>query len=87
MGYSTISFYPVSQDTIRTVTEFVKFRHNNLPVEMCILGDIFKTKVDKVLCDIEGVKTYIENILVLSKDRFSKQIKTLSIIFGRLCTV
>ena len=46
--------------------------------------DIFQAKVDKLLGDIEGVKTYIDDILVLGKDTFEKHIEQLRIIFGRL---
>ena len=42
---------------------------------MCALGDIFQAKLDKLLGDIEGVKRYIDNILVLIKYIFSKHIK------------
>ena len=41
-------------------------------------------KVDKILGDIEGVKTYIDDILVLGKDSFEKHIEQLIIIFGRM---
>ena len=51
---------------------------------MCASGDIFQAKVYKMLGDIEVVKTYINNILVLSKERFSNHIEQLMIIFGRL---
>ena len=37
--------------------------------------DIFQAKVDKLLGDIEGVKTYIGDILVLIKDSFEKHIE------------
>ena len=51
---------------------------------MCASGDISKAKVDKLLCDIEGVKTYMDDILVLSKAKISKHIEQLSVIFVRL---
>ena len=35
---------------------------------MCISGDILKAKVGELLGDIDGVKTYIGNILFLRKD-------------------
>ena len=41
-------------------------------------------KVDKLLGDIEGIKRYIYNILVLSKYIFEKHIEQLRIIFGIL---
>ena len=51
---------------------------------MCASGDIFQAKIDKLLSDIKGVKTYINYILVLSKERFEKHIDQLRIIFSRL---
>ena len=51
---------------------------------MCSSGDIFQAKVDYLLGDIEGIKTYINYILVLRKESFSKHIEQLRIIFGIL---
>ena len=50
------------------VTGFGKWRYNCLLMGTCTLGDIFQEKVDKLIGYIEGVKTYIDDILVLSKD-------------------
>ena len=66
------------------VTEFGKFRYNCLLMGMCDLGDILQAKVNNLIGDIEGVKTYIDNILFLRKERLSKHIEHLSIIFGVL---
>ena len=35
---------------------------------MCSLVNIFQAKFDELLGDIEGVKTYIDDKIVLSKD-------------------
>ena len=51
---------------------------------MCAYGDIFQSKVDEILSDIKGVKTYIDDILVLGKDSFENHIEHPRIIFGRL---
>ena len=48
-------------------------------------GDIFQTKVDKLLGDFDGIKTYIDDIIVLGKDSFENHIEQMRIIFGRLC--
>ena len=66
------------------VTEFGKFRYNRAPRGMCALGDIFQAKADDLLDDIEGVKTYIDDILFLRKDILFKHIEQLRIIFGIL---
>ena len=84
MGYYTIRLSPTSQDMTTIVTEFGKFRYNRLPIGMCASGDIIQDKVDKLLGDIKGVKTYINDILVLNKDSYENHMDQLRIIFGRL---
>ena len=68
MGYYTIILSPDSQDMTTIVTEFGEFGYNRLPMGMCASGEIFQSKVDKLLGDTDGVKTYIDDILVLSKE-------------------
>ena len=52
---------------------------------VCALWETFsKAKVNKLIGDIEGVKTYIDDILLLVKDSFENHIDHLIIIFGRL---
>ena len=36
------------------VTEFGKFRYNRVPVGICTSGDIFQSKLDELIGDIEG---------------------------------
>ena len=84
MGYYTINPSSVSQYMTTIVTEFGKFKYNRLSMGMWASGDILQAKVDGLLGDIEGVKTYIDDILVLSKDSFENHIDKLMIIFGRL---
>ena len=84
MGYDTIRLSPASQDMATIVTEFGKLRYNRLPMGMCASGDIFQAKEDELNGDIKGVKTYIDDIIVLGKDSFEKHIEQLIIIFGIL---
>ena len=72
MGYYTIRLLTDSQYMPAIVNEFGKFKYNRFPIGMCALVDIFQVKVDELLGDIEGVKTYIDDILVLIKENFSK---------------
>ena len=51
---------------------------------MCALGYIFQAKVYKILGDIEGIKNYIYDILVLSKEIFANHIDQIRVIFARL---
>ena len=71
------------QDKTTIVDEFGKFRYNCLPMGMCTSGDIFQSKSDKLISDIEVVKMCIDDILVLRKDCVIKHIEHLRMIFGR----
>ena len=84
MGYNNIRLSLASQNMTKIATEFGKFIYNRLPVGMCALGDLFHAKVYKLLGDIKGVKTYIDDILVFIKDSFEKHIDQMIIIFGIL---
>ena len=51
---------------------------------ICASGDILQAKLDKLLGDIEVVKTYINDILILGNDSFENHIEHLIIILVRL---
>jgi Reverse transcriptase (RNA-dependent DNA polymerase). len=84
MGYYTIRLTPGAKDLTTIVTEFGKFRYNILPMGMCCSGDVFQAKVDQLLGDIEGIKTYIDDILVISKGSFDDHLKQLDTCFKRI---
>ena len=74
MGYYTISIYYASKDMTKIDTKFGKFRYNRLPMGMCASGDISKSKIDELLDDLEGVNSYINDIIILGKDSFETRI-------------
>ena len=87
MGYYNIRLLPTSQDMTTFVTEFGKFKYNCPLMGMCASWDILKDKVDKMIGDTDGVKKYIDDILVLRKKSFYTHIEQPGIIFGRLSAV
>ena len=84
MGYYTIQLDAKSKDITTIVTEFGKFRYNVLPMGLVSSGDIFQAKVNELLGDIEGVKAYIDDILVLNKGTFKDHVAQLRICFQRI---
>ena len=74
MGYYNIRLSTASQYITIIVTEFGKFGSNNFPMGMCTLLGNFQTNINKLIGDIKGIKTYIGNIIVLSKDIFENHI-------------
>ena len=77
---------PTTQDMTTIATEFGIFRYNRILMSICNSRYILQAKVDKILGDIEGAKTYIDDILVLIKDCFMNHIEQLRIIFRRFCS-
>ena len=74
MGYYTIRIPTASQDMTMIVTVFGKSEFNRLYMGMWASGYMQQAKVDKLLGNRKGVKTYINDIIVLSKERFSNHI-------------
>ena len=74
MGYYTIQIDAKPKDIMTIVTEFRKFQYNVLPMEMVISGDIFQTKVNELIENIEVVKSYIDDMLVINKVTFADQV-------------
>ena len=65
MRYYTIGISPASQDMMTIVIEFGEINYNHLPMVICASGDILYPKVDNLIYDTKGVKTYIDDISVL----------------------
>ncbi len=85
MGYYSIQLDVESKDITTIVTEFGKFRYNVLPMGLVSSGgDIFQAKVNELLGDIEGVKAYIDDILVLNKGTFKDHVDQLCTCFQRI---
>ena len=53
-------------------------------MDIWALGGMFQYKLYKIICDIKGVKLYINDLLVLINDNFYKHIYQLIFVFGRL---
>ena len=83
MGYYTIPLAECSKDVTTIVTEFGKFRYTCLPMGMVISGDVFQSKVYDLIGDIEGVRTYIDDILCIGKGTFAQHINQLEEVFRR----
>ena len=50
---------------------------------MIISGDVFQSKVYDLIGDINGVRTYIDDILCIGKGTFEENINQLEEIFSR----
>ena len=69
------------------VTELGKFRYNLLPMGMFASRGISQPKLDKLLGDIKGVKTYIDDIIVLGKDTFENHMEQMALSHKLSCSL
>ena len=69
---------------ITIVTEYGKLGYNFLAMGICTPGGIFQDKLYNLIGYVKGVKIHINNLLLLSKESFTKRILQLRIIVGIL---
>ena len=65
--YHTIVLLPESCDLTTIVSESGKLIYNKVPMGLWYSGEIFQAKVYEFLSDIEGFKTYIDDIIVIGE--------------------
>ena len=70
MGYYHIRLSNEAADICTIITEFGKYRYKRLPMGVTCSPDIFQAKTYDLLGDIEGLKAYIDDILVVEKGTF-----------------
>lgn len=81
MGYYHIRLSEKSSDICTIVTNFGKFRYRRLSMGVSGSPDIFQAKIYKLMGDLEGVKAYIDDILVINRGSFSQHLEQLEDIF------
>jgi len=74
MGYYTVRLSPEASDMCTIVTEFGKFRYPRLPMGVSCSPDIFQSKIDELLGDLDYIKAYLDDVLVLSKGTFTEHL-------------
>ena len=70
MGYYHIELSPRSKELCTLVFPFGKYEMQRLPMGLCNSPDIFQEKMSELMQDLDFVRTYIDNLLVLTKGSF-----------------
>ena len=84
MGYYHLSLDRESSEMCTIVTEFGKFRYKRLPMGVSCAPDIFQSKMNGLLGDIEGVRAYLDDILILSKSNYTDHLVQVEQVFDRM---
>ena len=84
MGYYHIELSPTSKRLCTLVFPFGKYEMQRLPMGLCNSPDIFQEKMSELFDGLEFVRTYIDDLLCLTKGDFSDHLEKLERILHRL---
>ena len=84
MGYYHIELSPQSKQLCTLVFPFGKYEMQRLPMGLCNSPDIFQEKMSELMADLEFVRTYIDDLLCLTKGTFDDHLEKLERVLLRV---
>jgi hypothetical protein len=84
MGYYHIGLTTYASILCTVVLPWVKYEYVTLLKGLCNSPDIFQEKMSESMYDLEFARTYLDDILVVSKDTFENHFIHLEELFTRL---
>jgi hypothetical protein len=84
MGYYHIRLDPSSKQLCTIVLPFGKYEYQAIPMGLCNSPDIFQEKMSELMDGLEFVRTYIDDLLCLTKGSFDDHLAKLEHILQRL---
>ena len=84
MGYYNITVSDESKKLLTITTPWGKYEYNRLPMGVSIAPDVFQDRICQLFEDIESVRAYIDDLLVVSHGSFEEHIEELDTVMKRL---
>ena len=84
MGYFTVRLDPDSQKICTIITPWGKYQYLRLPMGVNVSPDIFQEKMSILMDGLEFVRTYLDDLLVISNSTFEDHLHQLSTVLRRL---
>ena len=84
MGYYHITLCPVSWKLCTIVLPWGKFEYQKLPMGLCNSPDIFQEKMNELFHDLEYVRAYIDDLLIISNSSFQDHLNKVKIVLNKL---
>jgi len=83
MGYYHIRLDPASKQLCTIVLPFGKAVYQAIPMGLCNSPDIFQEKMSELMDGLAFVRTYIDDLLCLTKGTFSDHLKKVELVLQR----
>ena len=84
MGYYHIELSPNSKKLCTIVLPWGKYEYQRLPMGLCNSPDIFQEKMSTLMQDLEFVRAYIDDLLVITSGSYEEHLDKLRTVFERL---
>ena len=84
MGYYHIELSPESKKLCTIVLPWGKYEYQKLPMGLNNSPDIFQEKMSTLMQDLEFVRTYLDDLLCLTKGDWNDHLEKLDSVFQRL---
>ena len=84
MGYYHIRLDPASAQLCTLIFPWGKYEMQALPMGLCNSPDIFQEKMSELMQGLEFVRTYIDDLLILTKGTFEEHLEDVQKVLERL---
>mgnify|MGYP003325821061 FL=1 len=84
MGYYHSELTPGLSALCTIVLPWGKYEYVKLPMGLCNSPDIFQEKMNELFADLEVVKAYIDDLLIITKGSWQDHLDKLEIVLARL---
>jgi hypothetical protein len=84
MGYYHIKLDPDAQKLCTIVFPWGKYKYKFLPMGIKINPDVFQNVMSKLVQDMEYVKIYLDDMLILTNSSFKDHLLKLKMVLERL---
>ena len=84
MGYCHIELSPQSKKLCTVVFPFGKYEYQRIPMGLCNSPDIFQEKMSELMEGLEFARTYLDDLLCITKGTFDDHLEKLDLVLARL---
>lgn len=84
MGYYTLRLSLSAQKICTIITPWGKYAHKRLPMGVMCAPDIFQSKMSELMCTLEYVRTYLDDLLVLTSKSYTDHLIKVERVLQRL---
>jgi len=84
MGYCHVRLDPSSKELCAIALPFGKYEYQAIPMGLCNSPDIFQEKMSELMDGLAFVRTYIDDLLCLTKGSFTNHLEKTELVLQRL---